>query len=98
MPDLAPRFLCIAAADGNAQRLGHASEQTRRRDEIHPPRPDERAYVVAARDWLSAETITIALGMAIGLAFVAGFILFRDAHLSGKSIDKTAARTLVESE
>ncbi|WP_245330444.1 hypothetical protein [Bradyrhizobium sp. AS23.2] len=83
-------------ADGNARRLEHASGQARRRDEIRPPRPDERAHVVAARDWLSAESITIALGVAIGLAFVASFILFRDAHLSGKSIDKAAAKALVE--
>ncbi|MGV7217281.1 lytic transglycosylase domain-containing protein [Bradyrhizobium sp. UFLA05-112] len=83
-------------ADGNAGCLGHGSEQTRRLDEIRPPRPDERAYVVAARDWLSAESITIALGVAIGLAFVASFILFRDAHLNGRLVDKTAAKALVE--
>ncbi|MCP3466582.1 MULTISPECIES: hypothetical protein [unclassified Bradyrhizobium] len=34
--------------------------------------------------------------MAIGLAFVASFILFRDAHLNRKLIDKTAAKALVE--
>jgi hypothetical protein len=82
-------------ADGNARRPGHASE-TRRRDEIHPPRPDERAYVVGARGWLSAETITAALGVAIGLAVVASFILFHDAHLGGTSIDQTTAKALVE--
>jgi hypothetical protein len=58
--------------------------------------PDERGYVVAARDWLSAESITLVLGAAIGLAFVVSFVLFRDAHLNGKSIDKTAAKALVE--
>ncbi|WP_245471520.1 lytic transglycosylase domain-containing protein [Bradyrhizobium genosp. SA-3] len=65
-------------------------------DEIRPPRPDERGYVVATRDWLSAESITVALGVAIGLAFVASFVLFRDAHLTGRSVDKTAAKALVE--
>jgi hypothetical protein len=96
MPDLAQQFLRIDMADGCARRLGHATEQTRLRDEIRPPHPDERAYVVASRNWLSAETITAALGVAIGLAFIASFILARDAHLSGKLIDKTAAKALVE--
>ncbi|WP_049769375.1 transglycosylase SLT domain-containing protein [Nitrobacter hamburgensis] len=34
--------------------------------------------------------------MAIGLAFVASFVLFRDAHSNGKSIGKTVAKALVE--
>lgn len=72
------------------------SEETSRRDEIRPPRPDEHAYVVAGRDLPSAESITVALGVAIGLAFVASFLLARDAHLSWDSIDKTAAKALVE--
>jgi hypothetical protein len=80
--------------DGNARRLGHASEETSRRDKIRPPRPDE--HVVAGRDLLSAESITVALGVAIGLAFVASFLLARGAHLSWDSIDKTAAKALVE--
>ncbi|RZM94436.1 hypothetical protein CWO91_39420 [Bradyrhizobium genosp. SA-3] len=45
---------------------------------------------------MSAESITVALGVAIGLAFVASFVLFRDAHLTGRSVDKTAAKALVE--
>jgi hypothetical protein len=88
MSDLAPRFLCIGEmADSNPRLLAHASGRTGRADEIRPPRPDERGSVVAARNWLSAESITLALGVALGLAFVAGFVLFRDAHLKGKSID-----------
>jgi hypothetical protein len=97
MSDLAPRFLCIGEmADSNPRLLAHASGRTGRADEIRPPRPDERGSVVAARNWLSAESITLALGVALGLAFVAGFVLFRDAHLKGKSIDKTTAKALVE--
>ncbi|MGY8663394.1 transglycosylase SLT domain-containing protein [Bradyrhizobium sp. UFLA05-109] len=83
-------------ADGLARRLAHASEQTSRPGEIRPPRPDERAYVVTGRHWLSAESITTVLGVAIGLAFVASVVLFRDAHLNGTLIDKTAAKALVE--
>lgn len=97
MPDLAQRFLCIGEmADDNPRLLAYGSEQTGRADEIRPPRPDERGSVVAARDWLSAECITLVLGVAIGLAFVASFVLFRDAHLNRKSMDTTAAEALVE--
>lgn len=97
MPDLAQRFLCISEmAEGNPRLLAHASEQTGRAGEIRPPRPDERGSVVAARDWLSAESITLVLGVAIGLAFVASLVLFRDAHLNGQSIDRTAAKAMVE--
>ena len=95
MADLAQRFICIEVACGNSRLLAHASEQTGRPDEIRPPRPDERGYVVAARHWLSAESITLVLGVAIGLAFLASFVLFRDAHLN-VTIDKTAAKALVE--
>jgi hypothetical protein len=95
MPDLAQRLLCLETADGNERFLARASEQTGP-DEIQPPRADERGYVVAARDWLSAESITLVLGVAIGLAFVASFVLFRGAHLNGESIDKTAVKALVE--
>lgn len=95
MPDLDQRFLC-EMADGNPRPLAHASEKTDRVGEIRPPRPDERESVVAARNWLSAEFITLVLAVAIGLAFVAGLVSFRDAHLKGKSIDKTAAKALVE--
>lgn len=96
MPDLAQRLLCTDMADGNPRLLAHTPKQIVHPNEIRPPRGDERGYVVAARDWLSAESITLVLGVAIGLAFVASFILFRDAHLNGKSIDKTAAKALVE--
>lgn len=97
MPDLAQRFLCIGEMpDGNPRLVAHGSEQTGRGDEIRQPRPDERGSVVAARDWLSAESITLVLGVAIGLAFVASFVLFGDAHLNRKPIDTTAAEALVE--
>ncbi|MCE3257801.1 MAG: hypothetical protein K0Q64_1884 [Nitrobacter vulgaris] len=96
MANLAQQFIWIELACGNSRTLAHTFEQTGRIDEIRPPRPDERGYVVAARDWLSAESITLVLGVAIGLAFVASFVLFRDAHLNGKFIDKTAVKALVE--
>ncbi|WP_245329492.1 lytic transglycosylase domain-containing protein [Bradyrhizobium canariense] len=43
---------------------------------------------------MSAEFITLVV--AIGLAFVASFVLFRDGQLKGKSIDRAAAKALVE--
>jgi hypothetical protein len=73
-----------------------ASGQTGRADDVRPPRPDERGYVVATRRWLSAESITLVFGVAIGLAFVASFILLRDAAFNRTSIDKEAAKALVE--
>lgn len=73
-----------------------ASGQTGRAGEVRPPRPDERGFAVAARGWLPAETITLVLGIAMGLAFLAGFILLRDAAFNRTSIDKAAAKALVE--
>jgi hypothetical protein len=73
-----------------------ASGQTDRAGEIRPPRPDERGFVVATRIWLSAESITLVLGVAMGLAFLASFILLRDAAFNRTSIDKAAAKALVE--
>lgn len=97
MPDLAQRFLCIGEmTDSNPRLLAHGSEQTGRADEIRPPRPDERGPVVAARHWLSAESITLVLGVAICLAFVASLVLFRDAHLNRTPIDTTAGEAFVE--
>jgi len=96
MPDLARRFVCIEMADDNPRPLAYVSKRTGRPDEIRPPRPDERGYVVAARDWLSVESITLVLGLAIGLAFVANFVLFREPHLDERSIDKMTAKALVE--
>lgn len=83
-------------ADSSPRLLAHASGQTASCDEIRPPRPDERGYVVATRGWLSAESITLVLGVAIGLALVANFALFREAHWTEKSIDKVAATALVD--
>lgn len=97
MPDLAQRLLAIGEmAAGDPRLLAHGLEQTGRADEIRPSRPDERGSVVAARGWLSAESITLVLGVAFGLAFVASFVLFREAHLNRKPIDTTVAEALVE--
>ncbi|WP_271671519.1 lytic transglycosylase domain-containing protein [Bradyrhizobium sp. CCBAU 51627] len=82
--------------DGASRLVAHEAGHARGPEEIRPPRPDERGYVVATRDWLPAESITLLLGVAVGLAFVASFVLFRDARLNGKSIDKMAEKTLVE--
>lgn len=82
-------------AVGNPRLAPHVSEQIRCDEEIRPPRPDERGSVVAARKWLSAEFITLVVGVAIGLAFVASFVLLRDAQLKTKSIDRAAAKALV---
>ena len=95
MPDLAHRFLCVGTT-ADPRLPPHVSGQIRRAEEIRPPRPDERGSVVAARKRLSAEFISLVVGVAIGLAFVASFVLFRDAQLKGKSIDRAAAKALVE--
>lgn len=96
MPDLAHGFLYVGTtAVGNPRLAPHVSEQIRCDEEIRPPRPDERGSVVAARKWLSAEFITLVVGVAIGLAFVASFVLLRDAQLKTKSIDRAAAKALV---
>lgn len=97
MSDLAQGLLCVGPrADGNPRLAADVSEQTSRAQEVRPPRPDDRGSVIAARNWLSAESTTLVLGVAIGLALVASFVLFRDAHLNGSSIDRAAARAMVE--
>jgi hypothetical protein len=63
-----------------------------RADEIRPRDADERRTIAAARSWLPAETFVLVLAAAIALAFVAGFYVFRDVHLSGDPIDKAAVR------
>jgi hypothetical protein len=45
---------------------------------------------------LFSESITLVVVVAIGLAVVASFVLFRDAHLDERSIDRAAAKALVE--
>jgi hypothetical protein len=43
MPDLAQRFLCDIEFDGSKPaHLARPPKQTARKDEIRPPRPDER--------------------------------------------------------
>jgi hypothetical protein len=73
-----------------------ALKQIGRADEIRPPKPDERGSTAASRAWLSVETLILVLAAAITLAFVSSSYLFRDAHLNGEPIDKTAVKALVE--
>jgi hypothetical protein len=97
MPDLVHRSLLIGeVADSDPRLVVRASEQACRPQEIRPPRSDERVYVVATPGWLAAESIALLLGVAVGLAFVANHVLFRDAHMNGKSIDKLADKSFVE--
>ena len=95
MRNLAQQFFCIdEMAHANPPQL--ALKQIGRADEIKPPNPDERGSTAASRDWFSAETLTLVLAAALALAFVLSSYVFRDPHLNGESIDKTAVKTLVE--
>jgi hypothetical protein len=81
---LAEQLLCIDDMAGTSRPpLAAAPRQTARADEIRPRDADERRTIAAARNWLPAETIVLVLAAAIALAFVAGFYVFRDVHLSG---------------
>ena len=95
MANLAQRFIWIELACGNSRTLAHTSEQTGRIDEIRPPRPDERGYVVAARD------------LAVGGVPLRSFLEWRSAWLSSqvsscsaipieREIDKAVTKALVE--
>lgn len=96
MRNLTQPFFCIDEMAGTGHvHLASATGQTERAGEIRPPRADERS-VAAARDWLPAEAVTLALAAAIALAFVASLYLFRDTHLTGKPIDKAAVEALIE--
>lgn len=95
MRNLAQQFFCIdERAHGNPPQL--ALKQIGRACEIKPPNPDERWSTAASRNWFSVETLTLVLAAAIALAFVLSFCVFRDAHLNGESIDKTAVKAIVE--
>jgi hypothetical protein len=97
MRNLAQHPFCIdASAHGDPPQLAYTPQQTGRADEVRPPRPDERGSAARSRNWLSVETLILVLAAAIVLAFVSSSYLSRDAHLNGKSIDKTAVKTLVE--
>jgi hypothetical protein len=95
MRNLAQQFFCIdERAHGNPPQL--ALKQIGRACEIKPPNPDERGSTAASRNWFSVETLTLVLAAAIALAFVLSSYVFRDAHLNGESINKTAVKALVE--
>jgi hypothetical protein len=95
MRNLGQQFFCIdERAHGNPPQL--ALKQIGRACEIKPPNPDERWSTAASRNWFSVETLTLVLAAAIALAFVLSSHAFRDAHLNGESIDKTAVKALVE--
>ena len=97
MRNLARQSVCIdAMADINRPRLAYTSGQIGRADEIRPPRPDERGPNAATREWLPAETITLVLAVAIALALVANFYLFRGARSNGTPSDPAAVKALVE--
>ena len=91
-----PSVRIDALADINRPRLVYTSGQIGRADEIRPPRPDERAPNAATREWLPAETITLVLAVAIALAFVANFYLFRGTRSNGMPSDPAAVKALVE--
>jgi hypothetical protein len=95
MRNLAQQFFCIdERAHGNPPQF--ALKQIGRACEIKPTNPSERGSTTASRNWFSVETLILVLAAAIAVAFVLSSYVFRDAHLNGESIDKTAVKTLVE--
>ena len=95
MRNLAQQFFCIdERAHGNPPQP--ALKQIGCAREIRPPNPDERWSTAASRNWFSVETLTLVLAAALALAFVLSSYVFRDPHLNGESIDKTAVKILVE--
>jgi hypothetical protein len=96
MRNLAEPLFSIEEMAGTNQPHFAMPRPTARADEIRPPDPDERRSMARARDWLPAEAITLIVAAAIALAFVTSPYLFRDAHLTGKPIDKAAVKALVE--
>lgn len=72
----------------NAKHIGDA-------DEIRPPRPDERGSATA-REWFSAEILTLVLAMAIALVFVSSFHIFRGTYLNREPIEKSGVKALAE--
>src|SRR5260370_7836539 len=73
MPDLAQRFLCDIEFDGSKPaHLARPPKQTASKDEIRPPRPDERGAIDQPRYTLCVAIATIALTAAIALAVFLG--------------------------
>src|SRR5260370_33441435 len=98
MPDLAQRFLCDIEFDGSKPaHLARPPKQTESKDEIRPPRPDERGAIDQPRDTLCVAIATIALTAAIALAVFLGSYLSRSPLSDRATIEAIAVKALVES-
>lgn len=96
MRNLTPQFECDAAMAGaSPPHLVHNAKHIGDADEIRPPRPDERGSATA-REWFSAEILTLVLAMAIALVFVSSFHIFRGTYLNREPIEKSGVKALAE--
>ena len=97
MPDLAQRFLCDIEFDGSKPaHLARPPKQTASKDEIRPPRPDERGAIDQPRDTLCVAIATIALTAAIALAVILGSYLSRSPLSDRATIEAIDVKALVE--
>src|SRR5258708_27420928 len=97
MPDLAQRFLCDIEFDGSKlAHLARPPKQTAIKDEIRPPRPDERGPIDQPRDTLCVAIATIALTAAIALAVILGSYLSRSTPSDRATIEAIDVKALVE--
>src|SRR5258705_12716242 len=97
MPDLAQRFLCDIEFDGSKPtHLAGPPKQTASKDNIRPPRPDERGAIDQPRDTLCVAIETIALTAAIALAVILGSYLSRSPLSDRATIEAIDVKALVE--
>src|SRR5260370_21972307 len=97
MPDLVQRYLCDIEFDGSKPaHLARPPKQTASKDEIRPPRPDERGAIDQPRDTLCVAIATIALTAAIALAVILGSYLSRSPLSDRATIEGIYCNALVK--
>ena len=97
MPDLAQRLLCDIEFDGSKPaHLARPRKQTASKDEVRPPRPDERGAIDQPGDTLCVAFATFALTAAIALAVILGSYLSRSPPSDRATIEAIDVKALVE--
>src|SRR5258708_40179286 len=93
MPDLAQRLLCDMEFDGGKPaHLARRRKQTASKDDVRPPRPDERGAIDQPRDTLCVAFATFALTAANPLAVILGTYLAPDPPSARATIDAIAVK------
>ena len=83
-------------ADSKRTHIAYFPKHTGSRDEIRPPRPDERGATNRSRNLSWTEIATVALIAAIALVVILNFYLFHGAPSNRQTIEAIDVNALVE--